>query len=53
MHCDEERMIHVYRQEILRTWDKLRGTDYGDPLLLDELVGSIKEYRRLRKDPKG
>ena len=44
MHCDDKRMLYVYKEDIEKTWNKLKDSDFQDEELLKNLNQTIKEY---------
>ena len=44
MHCDDKRTLYVLKEEIERTWNELKNSDFEDPDLLNKLNETIFDY---------
>ncbi|NND87359.1 MAG: hypothetical protein HKM23_08605 [Nitrosopumilus sp.] len=48
MHCDEKRTLFVLKEEIEKTWDILKKSDFQDSALqkkLNEVISDYVEYK--------
>ena len=48
MHCDDKRMLFVLKEEIEKTWNELKDSDFRNQDLLKKLNESILEYSKYR-----
>ena len=48
MHCDDKRMLFVLKEEIKKTWNELKDSDFKNQDLLKKLNESILEYLEYR-----
>ena len=51
MHCDYKRTLFVLKQEIEKTWDKLKEADFSKEELINKLSEEIQEYFEYKNLP--
>ena len=51
MHCDDKRTLFVLKQEIEKTWDKLKETDFSEEELINKLSEKIQQYFEYKNSP--
>ena len=44
LHCDDKRMFYVLKEEIEKTWMRLKNSNFEDKELLKQLNNDILEY---------
>ncbi|MGI9567462.1 MAG: hypothetical protein ACR2LL_10700 [Nitrosopumilus sp.] len=44
MHCDDKRTLFVLKEEIEKTWDKLKISGFEDQKLLKQLNDDVSQY---------
>ena len=44
MHCDDKRTLFVLKEEIEKTWNELKGSDFKNQDMLKKLNEYIIEY---------
>ena len=44
MHCDDKRTLFVLKEEIEKTWNELKDSDFKNQDMLKKLNESILEY---------
>ena len=49
MHCDDKRTLYVLKEEIEKTWNQLKNSDFGDEELLKMFYNNISEYLEYKK----
>ena len=51
MHCDDKRTLFALKQEIEKTWDELKQSDFSKEELINKLSQEIQEYFEYRNSP--
>lgn len=51
MHCDDKRTLFVLKQEIEKTWDELKQSDFSKEELISKLSQEIQEYFEYKNSP--
>jgi hypothetical protein len=49
VHCDDKRTLYVLKEEIQRTWNELKNSDFEDKDLLKKLNDIILDYFEYKK----
>ena len=49
MHCDDKRTLYVLKEEIERTWNELKNSDFEDQDLRNQLNETILDYLEYKK----
>lgn len=49
MHCDDKRTLYVLKEEIERTWNELKNSDFEDHDLLKKLNEMVLDYFEYKK----
>ncbi|MCV0392313.1 MAG: hypothetical protein K5790_03345 [Nitrosopumilus sp.] len=50
MHCDDKRTLFVLKEQIKKTWDLLKESDFKDKDLLKMLNDIILDYTECQKE---
>lgn len=44
MHCDDKRTLFVLKEDIEKTWDEIKKSDFEDQSLVEKLNEAISDY---------
>ena len=51
MHCDDKRTLFVLKQEIEKTCEELKQSDFSKEELVNKLSQEIQEYFEYKNSP--
>lgn len=52
MHCDDKRTLFVLKEDIEKTWNEMKKSDFEDQDLVKKLNEAISEYVEYKNDLK-